>query len=80
VSSGLGLWRYAAVLSLAGLEGIDLLCDLRPPSEECLAALGQAVDRYMRSAAFLDLMRYSLKIISIPSCFGSLKAPLRKRI
>jgi hypothetical protein len=77
---GIGLWRYAAILGIAGLEGIDLLCDLRPPSDEALAALSQAVDSYMRSAAFLDLMRYGLKIMSIPIYFGSPNSPLRRRI
>jgi hypothetical protein len=77
---GIRLWRYAAILGVAGLEGIDLLWDLRPPSDEALAALSQAVDRYMRSAAFLDLMRYSLKMMSIPIYFGSPNSPMGRRI
>ncbi len=79
LAPGLRLSRCATGLGGATLARLVLFCDPRPPSNESLAALSQATERYMRSPAFLDLMRYSLKLMSRPIRFGFPNLPLRRR-
>ena len=66
----LGIWQFAALLGRAGMEGVALFWDLEPPSAGSLAALSEAVERYMRSPAFLNTMKYSLKVMTRPTAFG----------
>lgn len=73
----LGIWRFAALLGGASLEGAALFWDLEPPSADSLAALSEAVERYMRLPAFLNIMKYSLKVMSRPIGFGN--SHLRRR-
>lgn len=72
-----GIWRFAALLGGASLEGAALFWDLAPPSGDSLAALSEAVERYMRSPAFLNIMKYSLKVMNRPIGFGN--SHLRRR-
>jgi hypothetical protein len=40
--------------------------DIRPLRNRCFAELTKAADRYMRSAAFLELMRLQLDVATQP--------------
>jgi hypothetical protein len=67
----LGLWRFAAVVGSVSLEGLALLYGSRRPREQALARMSQTMDDYMRSAAFIGLMRQGLKAMNRPSWLGA---------
>ena len=64
------VWRCVPILSAASLEGLAFVCDVRRVRDDALASLGEALDRYMRSRAFLALMRYGLEMMNRPTAFG----------
>ena len=60
-------WRNASAL---GWECLETLCGLRPPQRlrnRLLAEARQTAADYMRSPAFLELMRLNLSAMSIHS-------------
>jgi hypothetical protein len=60
-------WRHASAL---GWECLETLCGLRPPQRlrtRLLAEARQTAAEYMRSPAFLELMRMNLSTMSIHS-------------
>jgi hypothetical protein len=60
-------WRHASAL---GWECLETLCGLRPPQRlrtRLLAEARQTAAEYMRSPAFLELMRMNLSAMSIHS-------------
>jgi hypothetical protein len=64
----LGLWRHTAAMREAGLKSAEMLWGLQRPSNESLAALSRTLDGYMRSPAFLQLLKHSLSMMSGPEC------------
>ena len=57
-------WRIASIVGLASMESLALLCDWSPPRPQTLARVADAMEAYMRSPAFLDNMRLSLRLLS----------------
>jgi Ca2+-binding EF-hand superfamily protein len=60
-------WRNASAL---GWECLETLCGLRPPQRlrsRLLAEARQTTAEYLRSPAFLELMRVNLSAMTIPS-------------
>jgi len=60
-------WRHANALGRASFEWISVSTDPRSFRDRWLAALGQTVDQYMRSPAFLEAMQYNLKALTSPT-------------
>jgi len=54
----LALWECAAIWGQASLEGLAGLWGVRSPRGDSLAALAAAMDRQMRTPAFLSLVPY----------------------
>ena len=54
----------ASVLGIAGLDWLALFADLKPPRQETLEWLSEILDRYMRSPAFLSMIRSGLQLAS----------------
>jgi hypothetical protein len=72
------VWKCAAIWSQASLEGATRLWGFSPPSRgDSLAALGLALDRQMRTPAFLDLVPCGLRAISTRSGFDFVTSLLR---
>ena len=60
-------WRQASAL---GWEYLETLCGLRPPQRlrsRLLAEARQTAAEYLRSPAFLELMRMNLSAMTIPN-------------
>jgi predicted ferric reductase len=75
----LGLWRYVAILGAATIESAALLTELETRSD-LLESLSQALDRWMRSAEFLRLMRLGLHALHFPTYFAVRHSGTRKRV
>jgi hypothetical protein len=64
-------WRSASAL---GWDCLETLCGLRPPQHlrsRLLAEARQTAAEYLRSPAFLELMRVNLSAMTIPGRFIS---------
>jgi hypothetical protein len=62
-------WRNASAL---GWDCLETLCGLRPPQQlrsRLLAEARQTAAEYLRSPAFLELMRMNLSAMTIPRRF-----------
>jgi hypothetical protein len=60
-------WRHASTL---GWDYLETLCGLRAPHQlrtRLLAEARQTAAEYLRSPAFLELMRMNLSAMTIPS-------------
>jgi hypothetical protein len=64
----LALWTCGAIWMQASLEGIACFYGLRSvrssPCVDSLAALGRAMERQMRTPAFLGLVPFGLRMLS----------------
>jgi hypothetical protein len=69
-------WRQASSLGFGGLAAGAVFPDYRQLQKLWLADLTQTMDRYMRSSAFLELMRCNLKTMTQST---ELVAPSRLR-
>ena len=56
----LDLWRHAAALGQGSVEGVAAFWDFRRLRTLWFAELGRATDRYLKSPAFVELMRVQL--------------------
>lgn len=66
----LALWQCSLILGRANLEGFGLFWGLRSPAEDTLPALGEALDRQLRSPALLGLVRPLVQMMSAPARLG----------
>jgi hypothetical protein len=64
---GRGLRGWCAVAGGVTLEAVVTLWGLKPPPSETLASLGDELDRYMRSPAFLQAMRRGVGLLNAPA-------------
>jgi hypothetical protein len=60
-------WQRASSLPPSDLEGVVFFCDARELRSRWLADLSQALDSYMRSPAFLELMQQNFKAMTRPT-------------
>jgi hypothetical protein len=58
--------QIASLLGLSWTQSIVSLYGLRPPEGETLAQVADFLDRYMRSPAFLQQMRFLMRFMTIP--------------
>lgn len=65
----LELYRCASAWGALGLESFEYFLELRQRRDRWLVELSQAMDRYLRSPAFLELMKLNLKAMSLPMRF-----------
>ena len=66
----LEVWRCAAALSEANMQGLARLWDLQERRSRWLAELSQTLDRHMRSEAFLEWMAFNLRAMAEPNSSG----------
>ena len=57
-------WGHAAALQRGGFEWLALSCHPRRLRERWLADWTETLDRYMRSPAFLEVMRRNLAVLN----------------
>jgi hypothetical protein len=58
-----------------GAQGVDQLFDLRSRRDRWLTDLSLTADRYLRSPAFLELMKFNLRAMSLPLRFVTPPSP-----
>jgi hypothetical protein len=63
-------WRCAAAMGGARPPSVASFWDLRPRRDEALAALGQSVDRFLRSRAFLTTLPYAFRVVNDMTAFS----------
>jgi hypothetical protein len=66
----LEVWRCAAALNEANMQGLSEFWNLQEQRSRWLAELSQTLDRHMRSEAFLDWMSFNLRAMADPNFGG----------
>lgn len=63
------MWQHAAILGSLSVEGIAMLWPLQLTRADSIASLSRTIDCYLRSPAFLRLMKCALTLANNRSYF-----------